>query len=69
VTINNEHTIKLPFQYGYGSHYYDMVSKYLLNNGWIAVRLYKLDMNNQVIISDVRIENCLKRDVISWGQS
>lgn len=69
VTINNQHTIKLPFQYGYGSHYYDMVSKYLLKHGWIATKLHILHTSNKVIINDVRIENCLKRDVVVWGQS
>ena len=80
VTINfgmkTAKVIYLPFQYGYGSHYQDMSMKALIEKGFVkdaeiskngneAIWLYCQRKN--IILRYNKQDNCLKRDVVSFG--
>jgi hypothetical protein len=72
ITINygmdDEETINLPFQYGYGDHYRDMAFEELKKAGYFANvpdnesywRVYK---ENNIIARHSKQENCKKRDL------
>jgi hypothetical protein len=55
--LENGKIIYMPYQYGYGNHFEDEVKKLLNLNGY----------NSSLPIEFIKIENCLKRDVIAWG--
>ena len=56
--IEKDITYKLPFQYGYGSQSEFTVKKFL---GWEG-------FNSDLPIKFIKIENCLKREVIEHGK-
>lgn len=71
VTVNygmeNEQTIKLPFQYGYGEHYVDIAARFLSNAGLIPVTyevLWRYCSENNIVLRKSKHENCLKRDLM-----
>jgi len=64
-TLNDEHVIKLPFQYG--DHYLDMLANELVEHGWTMINIRR-NCDHNIKILKVKIENCLKRDVIEWGE-
>lgn len=71
ITLNygmkTDATIKLPFQYGYESHYLDMAVKELADRKLIKVdkrtSLWAWCEDNNVILRYSKLENCLKRDL------
>lgn len=73
VTVNfglkSAKTFYLPFQYGYGGHYKDMAMKELNRQGVTSAERY-WDLQDQgVIVRASKQENCLQRDVKSFGAS
>lgn len=66
-------TIKLPFQYGYGSHYIDMAKQELFKLGLLpdleqysngaSEALWSYCRRNNIILRTSKKENCLKRDL------
>ncbi len=76
ITVNfgmeDESSIFLPFQYGYGDHYRDMAFKALQDNGLIPagqdrIVSWRYYQENNIIARHTKHEKCLKRDVIAWG--
>jgi hypothetical protein len=76
VTVNyaqdDEKTIYVPFQYGYGDHYRTVAFEALQKNGIIPpLQLMRSDwryyQDNGIIARHSKQEKCLKRDVIAWG--
>lgn len=67
VVINNKYLIKLPFQYGYGDHSIDMVAKKLIELGITDKDVYRWDARKSIDFRYNKIENCLKRNVVSFG--
>lgn len=75
VTVNyglkNEVSFNLPFQYGYGDHYKDMVFKRLqseLSNKKVfkentTTSLWRFCNENKIILRKSKKENCLKREL------
>ena len=61
ITDNNSgEMFKLPFQYGYGSYGEQIASEFLKDYGEQFDYLSK-------IAHCMKIEDCLKRDVVAWG--
>lgn len=75
VTVNfgmeNEKSILLPFQYGYGNHYVDMAGRALINAGLIPDTkdvLWRYCDENKIILRKSKQENCLKRDLKAMAE-
>ena len=61
--MNDSHTIKLPFQYGYGDHYQFMAIKELQKQGFTDKK-YLHDLRDDGIIVRTNMQrNCRKRDL------
>lgn len=73
--LPGETTFKLPFQYGYGDHYKDMVMRELLKRGIIPahdqdaqrIALWRYCSDNKIVLRYDKHERCLKREVVSFG--
>ena len=65
--VNGKFLIKLPYQYGYGDHAIDMVCKELVKLGLTDKNFYHWKEQQSIAFNSCKIENCLKRDVISFG--
>ncbi len=76
ITLNygtkSQKDYKLPFQYGYGSHYIDMANQYLIKEGLIEGKrhengsypaLWHYCKDNKIILRTSKEENCLKREL------
>lgn len=77
ITINygtdNSETYVLPFQYGYGDHYEYQALKHLVHVGRIKdvethESLWRYCDRNGIVKRATKQENCLKRDVVAYGQ-
>ena len=68
-TLNGEYKVKIPFQYGYGSHAIDKTARKLLADGWTAVSIHHWSDCEKagIKVDDTSIENCLQKDVKAWG--
>lgn len=65
-TSDKNFLVKFPFQYGYGdSARYEAV-RYLQKNNLVDKEAY---FHSELPIHYTMIEKCLKRDVVSWGES
>jgi hypothetical protein len=62
----------LPFQYGYGDHYIDMVNQLLIKEGLVNSKrhdngsypaLWQYCRENKIILRTNKQENCRKRDL------
>lgn len=62
--LENGKIIYMPYQYGYGNHFKDEVKKLLNLNGYNCSK-HKTELI--LPIEFIKIENCLKKDVIAWG--
>ncbi len=69
IIVNNKYKIVLPIQYGYGDHYVDMACKELVKLGLTDLDLYRWNNRKAIRFDSVKMENCLKRDVRSFGES
>lgn len=76
VTVNlgmeDERTIAVPFQYGYGSQYEYSAFAALQSNGIIPVQdghpiPWRYYQDNKIIARHNMQTNCLKKDVKAWG--
>lgn len=74
VTVNfgldNEKTLKLPFQYGYGDHYVGMAKDELIKEGLIpsgSSVLWRYCQENNIALHTTKKEKCLQRDVKAFG--
>ena len=73
VTINfgflDQKTFKMPFQYGYGSHYIDMAGELLEKNNVIHLSkhqaLWAFCKDHNIILRTYKQENCLKRELLN----
>ena len=72
VTLNygtpEQKEIKLPFQYGYGSHYIDMAKQELVKLGLIETdrpmqALWSYCEEHKIILRTNKYENCKKREL------
>jgi hypothetical protein len=69
-------TVYLPFQYGYGEHYKDMAMKALIEQGLIKdvkesnyrEAIWQYCERQNIILRYSKQENCLKREVVGFGQ-
>lgn len=68
----NSKAYTLPFQYGYGDHYMDMVNQYLIAEGLINPikhpngmyeALWAYCKDNKIILRKNKQEGCLKREL------
>ena len=77
VTLNygmqNEETIKLPFQYGYSDHYVYQslreIQKLFPKSKWFKENLlgkYQIQKEYKIIIRNNIKTNCLKRELNKW---
>ena len=69
----NQVNLSLPFQYGYGEHYLDMAAKELQEKGFIKLSnpmqaLWSYCNDNKIILRYQKHKNCLKKDVVLYGQ-
>jgi hypothetical protein len=71
--LNDQRTIYCPLQYGYGDSYKYTTLKALQDAGEMPAQdgltpphIAYSDMG--IIVRNNKQENCLKRDVIAWGQ-
>ena len=66
-SLKDEEIIKLPFQYGYGSHYEEMALEEILYFFKLDKKLYsslwRFCEENNIILRTNKTENCLKRDL------
>ena len=61
--MNDSHTIKFPFQYGYGDHYQYMAIQELQKQG-LTDKKYLHDLRDDGIIVRTNMQrNCKKRDL------
>jgi len=64
-------TLRMPFQYGYGDHYIDIAKRELVKAGFIKAdkltALWKYCDDNNIILRTQKYENCLEKDVVSFG--
>lgn len=73
ITINygmkSEQNFRVPFSYGYGSMYEQNTFELLRGQGIIKEtdRMYTLQESGVIIRSSIQ-RNCLKRDVVAWGE-
>lgn len=69
--LPGELSFELPFQYGYGDHYKDMVMRELINRKLISAddrtALWRYCDENNIVLRCNKIERCLKRDVVAFG--
>jgi len=56
-TKNLNEVIKLPFQYGYGNH-----------SEWVVMQELNLPRDEYKKIKFIKIDNCLKKEVVKWGE-
>ena len=72
IQINGEPVHKLPFQYGYGSHYLDMANQWLAENGYIdnpphnngsRTSLWSYCQDHHIDFYYSMSENCKKREL------
>lgn len=72
VTVNygmqDEKTLKMPYQYGYGEHYKQMAFELLQDEGLIPVQkkpfsIWQYYQDNNIIVRNVKHENCKKREL------
>ncbi len=68
VIVNNKYKIVLPFDYGYGDHFVDMACKELVKLGLTDKDLYCWGNREGISFESVKVENCLKREVKSFGE-
>jgi hypothetical protein len=63
----NEKTIKLPFQYGYGEQYEQETKAVLTEHNYISANygqsLYSYCKDNGIILRSSNRKNCLKREL------
>lgn len=72
ITLNygqkDERTIKMPFQYGYGSQYEQEARNILTSEGLIDKGIYLYELRDKGVIIRQNIQRgCLKRDVVAFG--
>ena len=65
-TIDKDLLVKLPFQYGDAARYEAV--QHLQGNGLITKKISHPGAHSELPIHYTMIENCLKRDVIAWGE-
>lgn len=65
-TSDKNFLVKFPFQYGYGDSARDEAVKYLQEKDLITSTT---SLPSALPIHYTMIDNCLKRDVVSWGES
>lgn len=67
--MNDEKTIVLPFQYGYGDSYLDRAFEELKKLGIVNINHWYFSQCKEqgIILRCYKIENCLKKDVKEWG--
>jgi len=63
-TSNNKIVSKLRFQYGYGNHSLYTAINELVDKGLLSKKMFPSEQP----IKYIKIENVLKRDVVSFGQ-
>jgi len=74
VTLNygmeNETTILIPFQYGYGNMYEQATAKELVKRGLFPANtpLWRVCGDNSITRRTNILTKCLKRDVLAWGK-
>lgn len=74
ITVNfgmpGEFELRIPFEYGYGSHYGYAALKVLQDIGLLPgiTALWQARDKFGIIIRASKQEKCLKKDVIQWGQ-
>ena len=63
--MKNAFTFNLPFQYGYGSHFHDVVAKKLKEIGATNYNLYRWQdqQDSGVMLRINEINNCKKREL------
>lgn len=67
--MNTEKVLKVPFTYGYDNYYEQAAFELLQERGLIHETEHHMWMlrNRGIIVRSSIQRNCLKRDVISWG--
>ena len=70
--MKNAKVFYLPFQYGYGDHYRNMAFEQLQRIRFITdieknESYWRYCDRKKIILRLNKNENCLKRDVITWG--
>lgn len=67
ITIDNDKTIKLPFQYGYGTQYLTEAKNILTEHNYISPSypdsLQTYCNKNNIILTHWNKENCLKKEL------
>jgi len=70
-SLPTQRTIKIPFQYGYGSQYEQAAKEALIEAGLIVNNglsgLYSYCKDNNIILRSHNQQNCLKRDVKAFA--
>lgn len=69
--MDTEKKFKLEFQYGYGDHYKTMARQKLQEEGLVpkeTISLWRYCDENKIILRTSKKENCLKREVLSFGK-
>ena len=60
--MEDEQTIKLPFQYGYGNQYTHEAFAQLKKQGFLADTGYAFLRDNGIIVREFKEKNCKQRD-------
>lgn len=78
VTLNyglkSEKVIEIPFQYGYGDHYRDTAFNLLIKSGVLKdvqemESYWRYYERKNIICRHSKEDNCLKREVINFGEA
>ena len=72
ITVNNDHVIKIPFQYGYDRMYIQQTFNTLTDYGYECGRGWNIEKycnENKIPHVFVKHEKCLQRDVKAWGNN
>jgi len=70
--LKGQKDFAIEYQYGYGDHYLTIAFQELQKRGYIKaqdsnIALWRYCSEHNIILRKTKYENCLKRDMISFG--